>query len=80
MILLFIIAFVKPICLPYEDDVDVRYHINDNGQRLQTWVAGWGATNAVSKRHRLLLSIRAIQCHCLLSLFTAIKIDNYTFI
>ena len=49
MILLFIIAFVKPICLPYEDNANDRYHIGDNGQRLQTWVAGWGATNAVGK-------------------------------
>ena len=51
------LAFVKPICLPYEDDADDKYHINDNGKRLETWVAGWGATNAVSKRHTLLLFI-----------------------
>ena len=56
MILLFIIAFVKPICLPYEDDADDKYYINDDGQRLETWVAGWGATNSVGKWSRLLFS------------------------
>ena len=35
-------AFVKPICLPYNDRFDDDYHRNDQG--LEVKVAGWGAT------------------------------------
>ena len=36
------LAFVKPICLPYNDRFDDDYHRNDQG--LEVKVAGWGAT------------------------------------
>ena len=35
-------AFVKPICLPYNDHFDDDYHRNNQG--LEVKVAGWGAT------------------------------------
>ena len=41
---LFLKEFVRPICLPYEDDVDEDYHSSDAMKSHQFWVAGWGAT------------------------------------
>ena len=35
-------AFVKPICLPYNDRFDDDYHRDNQG--LEVKVAGWGAT------------------------------------
>lgn len=37
--------FVKPICLPYDDNVKEDYHFKNSGDELVTWVAGWGATD-----------------------------------
>jgi len=37
--------FVKPVCLPYEDNVREDYHFMKNGEKLESWVAGWGATD-----------------------------------
>jgi len=37
--------FVKPICLPYEDNVKEDYNFAKIGEKLETWVAGWGATD-----------------------------------
>ena len=36
--------FVKPICLPYEDDVNEDYLSSEAMKRSAFWVAGWGAT------------------------------------
>ena len=36
--------FVKPICLPYHDDVDDNYRRDKNGVDLEAVIAGWGAT------------------------------------
>ena len=36
--------FVKPICLPYHDDVDDNYRSDKNGVDLEAVIAGWGAT------------------------------------
>ena len=41
-----ITEFVKPICLPYGDDVKEDYRKGQNGKDLETHVAGWGATDA----------------------------------
>ena len=38
-------AYVKPICLPYDDNVKEDYHVDSEGEKLKTWVAGWGATD-----------------------------------
>ena len=40
--------FVKPICLPYEDDVDENYEEFEKEAKSfhKLWVAGWGATTA----------------------------------
>jgi len=37
--------FVIPICLPYDDNVKEDYHFRKSGKKLETWVAGWGATD-----------------------------------
>ena len=39
-----IIAFVRPICLPYEDAVEEDYHTSNAMKSHAFWVAGWGAT------------------------------------
>ena len=36
--------FVKPICLPYEDDVNEDYVSGESTKHGASWVAGWGAT------------------------------------
>ena len=41
--------FVKPICLPYEDAVDEIYEFDDEGEKQEMWVAGWGATDFKGK-------------------------------
>ena len=41
-----ILDFVKPICLPYEDDPNEDYHTSDAMKHHEFWVAGWGATTA----------------------------------
>ena len=41
--------FVKPICLPYEDTIDEDYEFDDEGEKLELWVAGWGATDPKGK-------------------------------
>ena len=41
--------FVKPVCLPYEDNVREDYHFMKNGEKLESWVAGWGATDPRGK-------------------------------
>ena len=46
----FILDYVRPICLPFEDAIDEAYiaedsSISDSTKKLnQTYVAGWGAT------------------------------------
>ena len=40
----FISAFVRPICLPYEDVIEEDYHSSDAMKSHAFWVAGWGAT------------------------------------
>ena len=44
----YILDFVKPICLPYEDDVDENYGEFEKESKSfhKLWVAGWGATTA----------------------------------
>ena len=39
---------MKPICLPYEDDVDENYEEFEKEAKSfhKLWVAGWGATTA----------------------------------
>ena len=41
-----ILEFVKPICLPYEDDANEDYYTSDAMKHHEFWVAGWGATTA----------------------------------
>ena len=48
-ILYLIPDFVKPVCLPYEDNVREDYHFMKNGEKLESWVAGWGATDPRGK-------------------------------
>ena len=36
--------FVKPICMPYYDDVNDNYRKHENGVDLEAVIAGWGAT------------------------------------
>ena len=45
---LYLLDFVKPICLPYEDDVDENYEEFEKEAKSfhKLWVAGWGATTA----------------------------------
>ena len=40
---------MKSICLPYEDHIDENYQVKDSKNELETWVAGWGATDPDSK-------------------------------
>ena len=40
----FLSAFVRPICLPYEDAVEEDYHTSNAMKSHAFWVAGWGAT------------------------------------
>ena len=35
---------MKPICLPYQDDVGDNYRRDKNGVDLEPVIAGWGAT------------------------------------
>ena len=35
---------MKPICLPYHDDVYDNYRRDKNGVDLEAVIAGWGAT------------------------------------
>ena len=35
---------MKPICLPYHDDLDDNYRRDKNGVDLEAVIAGWGAT------------------------------------
>ena len=44
-----LLDFVKPICLPYEDAANEDYHFDADGERQQTWVAGWGVTDIKGK-------------------------------
>ena len=44
MITIFLSDFVKPICLPYEDDANEDYFSSDAMKHKAFWVAGWGAT------------------------------------
>ena len=41
--------FVKPICLPLEDRINENYTLNQEGDPLNLWVAGWGSTDPKSK-------------------------------
>ena len=36
--------YVKPICLPYEDDAIEDYQSSQVMKDSKFWVAGWGAT------------------------------------
>ena len=44
----YVLDYVKPICLPYEDDVDENYEEFEKEAKSfhKLWVAGWGATTA----------------------------------
>ena len=44
----YVLDFVRPICLPYEDDVDENYEEFEKEAKSfhKLWVAGWGATTA----------------------------------
>ena len=44
ILIFFISAFVRPICLPYEDVIEEDYHTSDAMKSHAFWVAGWGAT------------------------------------
>ena len=44
-----LLDFVKPICLPYGDAANEDYHFDADGERQQTWVAGWGVTDVKGK-------------------------------
>ena len=35
---------MRPICLPYEDDIKEDYHSSKVMKSHEFWVAGWGAT------------------------------------
>ena len=35
---------MKPICMPYYDDVNDNYRRDKNGVDLEAVIAGWGAT------------------------------------
>ena len=41
---IYFLEFVKPICLPYEDDLDEDYQSSKIMKSHKFWVAGWGAT------------------------------------
>ena len=51
------IDYVKPICLPYEDNMDEEYQLNNLGNRLKTWVACWGATDPDSELHSVSMNV-----------------------
>ena len=44
----YVLDFVKPICLPYEDDTNENYEEFEKEAKgfHKLWVAGWGATTA----------------------------------
>ena len=44
-----VVDSVKPICLPYEDNEKEDYHFNSQGDKLDSVVAGWGATDPRGK-------------------------------
>ena len=54
---LFFIAFVRPICLPYEDDAEEDYHTSNVMKSHAFWVAGWGATTKRGLYHNKLFDV-----------------------
>lgn len=43
--------FVKPICLPFDDNAKEDYRKHQNGTDIVTHVAGWGATDPRGNHH-----------------------------